>query len=141
MMRYGAKGPFCYLINQICTSRAVLQSSLKLKRLRPFLFPPHLKICMCSSSCSNIVYCKVTKVAGLTGPFLPQRAVAQPVRGGSVLPARLPQRQVVLVIRGDPRRTQHGPNIQAQREENTHQTHQLQGRQRRHAHFLRSAHG
>lgn len=106
------------------------------------LFPLHLKICMrSSSSWLNIVYCKVRKVAGLTAPLLPQRAVAPPVHGGSVLPARLPQGQVVLVIRGDPRRTQHGPNIQAQREENTHQTHQLQGRQRRHAHFLRSAHG
>lgn len=115
-----------------------MQSLLKLKRLRTFLFFLHLKICMCSSSCLNIVYCKVTKVAGLTGP---QRAAAPPGRGGCGLPARLPQGQVVLVIRGDPRRTQHGPDIQAEREENTHQTHQLQGRQRRHAHFLRSAHG
>lgn len=40
--------------------QAMLQSSLKLKRLRPFLFRPQLKICMCSSSCSNIVYSKVT---------------------------------------------------------------------------------
>lgn len=41
-----------------------MQSSLKLKDWTLFFL--HLKLCICSSSCQNNVYCKVAKVAGLT---------------------------------------------------------------------------
>lgn len=70
-----------------------------------------------------------------------QRAAAGPVHGADGLPAGHPQRQRVLVVGGDPRRAHHGPDVQTQREEDAHETHQLQGRQHGHPDLLRAAHG
>lgn len=70
-----------------------------------------------------------------------QRAVAGPLHGTDGLPAGDPHGQIVLVIRRDPRWAQYGSDVQAQGEEDAHQTHQLQGRQRRHPHLLCAAHG
>lgn len=52
-----------------------------------------------------------------------QRAVAGPVQGADRLPTGLPQGLVVLVLRSDPGRAHNGPDIQAQREEDAHQSH------------------
>lgn len=57
-----------------------------------------------------------------------QRAFAGPVQGADVLPAGHPHGEVVLVIRRNPGRTQYGPDIQAEGEENAHQSDQLQRR-------------
>lgn len=69
-----------------------------------------------------------------------QRAAAGPFQGADRLPAGLPQGQVVLVLRRDPRRAQRGPHVQTQREEDARESHQLEGRQRRHPDLLRAAH-
>lgn len=68
------------------------------------------------------VWCSLTRV---------QRATALPRARAGGLPARLPQGQVVLLIGGDPRGAQYGAHVQAQRQEHTHQAHQLEGRGRR----------
>lgn len=68
-----------------------------------------------------------------------QRAFAGPFQGADVLLAGHPQGQVVLVIRRDPRRTQYCPDIQAEGEENAHQSHQLQRGQRGHPDLLCAA--
>lgn len=59
-----------------------------------------------------------------------QGAFARPFQGADVLQAGHPHGQVVLILRRDPSRTQYCPDIQAEGEENAHQSDQLQRRQR-----------
>lgn len=59
-----------------------------------------------------------------------QSAFAGPLQGADALLAGHPHGQIVLVIRRNPRRTQYGPDIQAQGKKNAHQSDQLQWRQR-----------
>lgn len=70
-----------------------------------------------------------------------QRRLAEPAVQVSGLAAGLPQRQVVLVVRRHPGGAQHGPQVQAQRQEDAHQPHQLQRGQHRDAHLLHAAAG
>ncbi len=55
----GSEGPLLLSHESNMYLQGHVAELTKVKRLRPFLFPPQLKICMCSSSCSNIVYSKV----------------------------------------------------------------------------------
>lgn len=70
-----------------------------------------------------------------------QRLAAGPVHGADGFPTGLPQGQVVLVVRCDPRRAHDGPGIQTQRKEDAHESHQLQGRQHRHPDLLCATNG
>ncbi len=56
----GSEGPLLLSHESNMYLQGHVAELTKVKRLRPFLSPPpQLKICMCSSSCSNIVYSKV----------------------------------------------------------------------------------
>lgn len=59
-----------------------------------------------------------------------QSAAALPALRARRLPAGLPQGQVVLVVSSHPCRAHHGSHIQAERQEDAHQSDQLQRRQR-----------
>jgi hypothetical protein len=54
-----------------------------------------------------------------------ERRLAVPDVQAGGFPAGLPQGQVVLVVGRDPGRTQHGPQVQAQRQEDAHQPDQF----------------
>ena len=70
-----------------------------------------------------------------------QRRLAEPAVQVAGLAAGLPEGQVVLVVRRHPGGAQHGSQVQAQRQEDAHQPHQLQRGQHRDAHLLHAAAG
>lgn len=70
-----------------------------------------------------------------------QRGLAEPALQVAGLAAGLPQGQVVLVVRRHPSGAQHGSQVQAQRQEDAHQSHQLQRGQHRDAHLFHTAAG
>lgn len=70
-----------------------------------------------------------------------QCRLAEPAVQVAGLAAGLPEGQVVLVIRRHPGRAQHGSQVQAQRQEDAHQPHELQRGQHRDAHLLHAAAG
>lgn len=70
-----------------------------------------------------------------------QRRLAEPAVQVAGLAAGLPEGQVVLVVRRHPGGAEHGSQVQAQRQEDAHQPHQLQRGQHRDAHLLHAAAG
>lgn len=70
-----------------------------------------------------------------------QRRLAEPAVQVARLAAGLPEGQVVLVVRRHPGGAQHGSQVQAQRQKDAHQPHQLQRGQHRDAHLLHAAAG
>lgn len=70
-----------------------------------------------------------------------QRRLAEPAVQVAGLAAGLPEGQVVLVVRRHPGGAQHSSQVQAQRQKDAHQPHQLQRGQHRDAHLLHAAAG
>lgn len=97
-----------------------------------FSFQIHNNYCVSvpfSLSILEVTYCVRSVTVSAWCTFV-QRAFALPLLKAPRLPAGLPQRQVVLVVGGHPRRTHHGSHVQAERQEHAHQPDQLQRGQR-----------